>query len=62
MARPGHRREGGPARARTEPTTREYRFRTLTPIPMQIDGEVLELDAGTAVAVEIAPAALATIL
>jgi diacylglycerol kinase (ATP) len=45
-----------------QPTAREYRFRTVGPIPMQIDGEVLELAAGTAVAVEIAPHALATVL
>jgi len=32
------------------------------PIPAQIDDEVIELDAGTSVAVEIAPGALLTIL
>ncbi len=45
-----------------QPTAREYRFRTTAPIPMQIDGEVLELDGDTSVAVEIAPGALATVL
>ena len=41
-----------------QPTAREYRFRTLDPMPVQIDGEVTELERGVAVAVEIAPGAL----
>ncbi|HXV93269.1 MAG TPA: diacylglycerol kinase, partial [Pseudonocardia sp.] len=45
-----------------QPTAREYRFRTVKPIPMQVDGELIELEAGVPVAVEIAPAALATVL
>jgi hypothetical protein len=38
-----------------------YGFTTLEPIPLQLDGEVLALDAGTKVQVDIAPGALATI-
>lgn len=45
-----------------QPTARHYRFRTLTPIPMQIDGELRELGAATPVLVEIAPGALTTIM
>ena len=41
-----------------QPTAREYRFRTRDPMPVQVDGEVDELDRGVAVAVEIAPGAL----
>jgi diacylglycerol kinase family enzyme len=41
-----------------QPTARSYRFRTVTPTPIQVDGEVLEVAAGTPVAVDIAPAAL----
>lgn len=44
-----------------QPQAREFRFRTVTPTPFQVDGEVLEVPAATEVAVEIAPAALATI-
>lgn len=44
-----------------QPTATHYGFTTLKPMPVQLDGEVLELDAGTAVSVDIAPGALATI-
>ena len=44
-----------------QPTAREFRFTTVRPTPMQVDGEVVEVAAGTAVAVEIAPRALATL-
>jgi diacylglycerol kinase (ATP) len=41
-----------------QPTAREYRFRTIDPMPVQIDGEVSELERGVGVRVEIAPGAL----
>ncbi len=41
-----------------QPTARAYRFRTVDPMPVQIDGEISEFERGVAVAVEIAPAAL----
>ena len=44
-----------------QPTSREYRFRTVDPMPVQIDGEVTELDRGVWVTVEIAPHALRTV-
>ena len=44
-----------------QPTATRYDFVTLTPTPLQLDGELLTLDAGTSVHVAIAPAALATI-
>jgi diacylglycerol kinase (ATP) len=44
-----------------QPTATQYDFVTLTPTPLQLDGELLTLDAGTSVHVAIAPAALATI-
>jgi diacylglycerol kinase (ATP) len=44
-----------------QPTARDYRFRTVKPIPLQIDGELHDLAAGTAVAVRIVPAALLTV-
>lgn len=44
-----------------QPTAREFRFRTVRPTPMQVDGEVIEVPADTDVTVEIAPAALATV-
>ncbi|MGZ8750745.1 MAG: diacylglycerol/lipid kinase family protein [Pseudonocardia sp.] len=43
-----------------QPTATRYDFVTLTPTPLQLDGELLTLDAGTSVHVAIAPAALAT--
>jgi diacylglycerol kinase family enzyme len=44
-----------------QPKVRSYAFTTVTPTPFQIDGEVIEVAAGTKVTVEIAPAALPTI-
>jgi diacylglycerol kinase (ATP) len=44
-----------------QPTARHYAFTTVKPIPLQVDGELLALDPGTAVRVDIAPAALATV-
>jgi diacylglycerol kinase family enzyme len=44
-----------------QPTVRHYRFRTVDPMPVQIDGEVSELEPGVTVTVEIAPGALPTI-
>lgn len=45
-----------------QPTTRCYQFRTVAPIPLQIDGELLHLPATTTVTVQVAPAALTTVL
>jgi diacylglycerol kinase family enzyme len=45
-----------------QPTAREYRFRTVNPMPVQIDGEVSDFEAGVWVVVEIAPGALHTVL
>lgn len=42
-------------------TVHRYEFTTVAPAPLQLDGEVLELSAGTSVTVEIAPHALATV-
>jgi diacylglycerol kinase (ATP) len=44
-----------------QPTARHYGFRTVDPMPVQIDGEVSGFEAGVSVTVEIAPMALATI-
>jgi diacylglycerol kinase (ATP) len=44
-----------------QPTATRYGFTTLKPTPMQLDGEVVALDPGTPVCVEVAPRALATI-
>jgi diacylglycerol kinase (ATP) len=44
-----------------QPTATTYRFTPLNPMPLQIDGELLELAAGERVRVDIAPGALATI-
>ncbi|MCE0768751.1 diacylglycerol kinase [Pseudonocardia kujensis] len=45
----------------TQPSVREYAFCTIDPMPAQIDGEVLELDAGVRARVDIAAGALATV-
>ncbi|MHA6792350.1 diacylglycerol/lipid kinase family protein [Pseudonocardia bannensis] len=45
-----------------QPSVREYRFRTVSPLPLQIDGELVDLDAGTPVTVDIAAGALTTIV
>ena len=44
-----------------QPSATHYAFTTLAPMPLQLDGELLELEADTVVAVDIAPGALATI-
>lgn len=44
-----------------QPTATHYGFTTLKPTPVQLDGEVLELDPQTKVSVDIAPGAIATI-
>lgn len=44
-----------------QPTATRYSFVTLKPTPLQLDGELLTLDAGTPAEVTIAPQALATI-
>jgi diacylglycerol kinase family enzyme len=44
-----------------QPSATHYGFTTLAPMPLQLDGELVELDADTRVAVDIAPLALATI-
>jgi diacylglycerol kinase (ATP) len=44
-----------------QPRATHYAFTTLAPMPLQLDGELMELDADTPVAVDIAPRALATI-
>jgi len=44
-----------------QPSVSSYRFTTVDPLPMQIDGELRELGAGDTVLVEIAPRALATL-
>jgi diacylglycerol kinase (ATP) len=45
-----------------QPSVTHYAFTTLAPMPLQLDGELLELEAETRVAVDIAPLALATIV
>lgn len=44
-----------------QPSATHYGFTTLAPMPLQLDGELMELEADTPVAVDIAPLALATI-
>ena len=44
-----------------QPTAEHYAFTTLKPIPLQLDGELLALDPGTPMRIDIAPAALATL-
>ena len=44
-----------------QPSATHYAFTALAPMPLQLDGELMELDADTLVAVDIAPRALATI-
>ena len=41
-----------------QPTARHYRFTTVKPIPMQLDGEVIAVEAATSVSVDIAAGAL----
>jgi diacylglycerol kinase (ATP) len=45
-----------------QPSATHYGFTPLRPTPLQLDGEVLDLDPGTRVDVDIAHHALATIL
>jgi len=45
-----------------QPSVRTYAFTTVTPLPLQVDGEVVELPKGTAVRVDIVPDALPTLL
>lgn len=45
-----------------QPSVREYEFTTVKPMPLQIDGEVMDLPAGAGVRVEIAAQALRTLL
>jgi diacylglycerol kinase family enzyme len=45
-----------------QPSATHFAFTTLAPMPLQLDGKLVELDADTPVAVDIAPRALATIL
>ncbi|GAA4749475.1 hypothetical protein GCM10023328_35100 [Modestobacter marinus] len=44
-----------------QPSVTHYAFTTLAPMPLQLDGELVELEAGTQVSVDIAPKALATV-
>ena len=44
-----------------QPTATHYAFTTLVPMPLQLDGELVELEKDTPVAVDIAPRALATV-
>ncbi len=44
-----------------QPTAERFAFTTLKPTPLQLDGELLELDAGSAVTVDLIPHALATL-
>ncbi len=44
-----------------QPSAVHYGFTPLKPIPLQLDGELLDLDAGTPVSIDIATHALATI-
>jgi diacylglycerol kinase (ATP) len=41
-----------------QPSVKEFRFRTVDPTPLQVDGEVIEVAAGTDVTVDLIPAAL----
>jgi len=45
-----------------QPSVREYHFTTVKPMPIQVDGEVMDLDAGVLVRVDIAAKALQTVL
>lgn len=41
-----------------QPSTKEFRFRTVDPTPLQVDGEVIEVGPGTPVSVDMAAGAL----
>lgn len=44
-----------------QPSATHYGFTPLTPMPLQLDGELVELEADVPVSVDIAPRALATV-
>ena len=44
-----------------QPSTTHYAFTALAPMPLQLDGELVELEAGTLVTVDIAAGALSTV-
>lgn len=44
-----------------QPSATHYAFTTMVPMPLQLDGELMELEADTSVTVDIAPRALATV-
>lgn len=45
-----------------QPSVRQYRFTNLEPMPIQVDGEVMDLGAGAAVRIDIAHRAMQTVL
>ncbi len=45
-----------------QPSVRSYAFTTVTPLPMQVDGEVIDLPAATKARVDILAKALPTVL
>lgn len=45
-----------------QPSVRSYAFTTISPLPFQIDGEVMDLPAGATVRVDLASRALQTVL
>jgi diacylglycerol kinase family enzyme len=45
-----------------QPSVRQYRFINVEPMPIQVDGEVMDLGAGVAVRIDIAHEALRTLL
>jgi len=45
-----------------QPSVRQYRFTNVEPMPIQVDGEVMDLGAGAAVRIDIAHQALQTLL
>jgi diacylglycerol kinase (ATP) len=45
-----------------QPSVRSYAFATVTPMPLQVDGEVIDFPAGTTVRVDIVARALPTVL
>ena len=45
-----------------QPSVRSYAFTTVTPLPLQIDGEVMDVPAGSTVRVDSSPKALRTVL
>jgi len=45
-----------------QPSVREYRFTNVKPMPIQVDGEVMNLGAGAAVRIDIAHKVMQTVL